>query len=289
MSLKNVKYTLNNGANLHAVGFGTWLLKGNGVSKAMDMALEAGYRLFDTAAMYDNEKEIGDALKELLPKHNLKREDVFITTKLYPSDQGEKAFDAIKESLRKLDSQYIDLYLIHWPGTYGVSSRSKQNAILRDQSWQQMVKAVNMGLIKNIGVSNYTVKHLQELLNNNHGIKPVVNQVEWHPYCHQKELYDFCKVERIQLQAYQSLGGEGQGALLNNSQIKKIAEKLGKTTAQILLRWSIQQEVAVIPKSKTKERIISNMELDFNIPEEDMKILFSFSQQKFDWEPETIL
>uniref|UniRef100_A0A6P7GRS8 Aldose reductase A-like n=1 Tax=Diabrotica virgifera virgifera TaxID=50390 RepID=A0A6P7GRS8_DIAVI len=176
MSLKNVKYTLNNGANLQAVGFGTWLLKGNGVSKAMDMALEAGYRLFDTAAMYDNEKEIGDALKELLPKHNLKREDVFITTKLYPSDQGEKAFDAIKESLRKLDSQYIDLYLIHWPGTYGVSSRSKQNAILRDQSWQQMVKAVNMGLIKNIGVSNYTVKHLQELLNNNHGIKPVVNQ-----------------------------------------------------------------------------------------------------------------
>ncbi|XP_072400045.1 glyoxal reductase-like [Diabrotica undecimpunctata] len=289
MSLKNLKYTLNNGANLPAIGLGTWLLKGKGVSKAMDMALEAGYRLFDTATMYDNEKDIGDALKELLPKHNLKREDVFITTKLYPSEQGEQAFDAIKESLRKLDSQYIDLYLIHWPGTYGVSSRSKQNAILRDQSWQQMVKAVNMGLIKNIGVSNYTVKHLKELLNNNHGIKPVVNQVEWHPYCHQKELYDFCKAEGIQLQAYQSLGGEGQGSLLNNSQIKKIAEKLGKTVAQILLRWSIQQDVAIIPKSKTKERIISNMELDFTIPEEDMKILFGFRQQKFDWDPETIL
>ncbi|CAG9840274.1 unnamed protein product [Diabrotica balteata] len=289
MSLKNVKHTLNNGANLPAIGLGTWLLKGKGVSKAMDMALEAGYRLFDTATMYDNEKDIGDALKELLPKHNLTREDVFITTKLYPSEQGEKAFDAIQESLRKLDSQYIDLYLIHWPGTYGVSSRSKQNAILRDQSWQQMVKAVNMGLIKNIGVSNYTVKHLKELLNNNHGIKPVVNQVEWHPYCHQKELYDFCKAEGIQLQAYQSLGGEGQGSLLNNSQIKKIAEKLGKTVAQILLRWSIQQDVAIIPKSKTKERIISNMELDFTIPEEDMKILFGFIQQKFDWDPETIL
>ncbi|XP_056631483.1 uncharacterized protein LOC130441722 [Diorhabda sublineata] len=288
MSLKDLKYTLNNGNKLFAVGLGTWLLKGDSLLKAMDIALEAGYRLFDTAAMYGNEKDLGEALKKLLPKHNLKREDVFITTKLYPSEQGDKAFNAIKESLDKLDCQYIDLYLIHWPGTYGVSSNSKENTVLRDLSWQHMVKAVNLGLIKNIGVSNYTTKHLKELLNNNHGIKPVVNQIEWHPYCHQKILYDFCKTENIQLQAYQSLGGEGNNDLLENKVIKDIAAKLGKTTGQLLLRWSIQQNIAIIPKSKTKERIIGNMELDFNIPEEDMKILFSFKQHKYDWDPETI-
>lgn len=283
MSLKHLKYPLNNGNYLPAVGFGTWLIKGDEKTlKVMDMALEAGYRLFDTAAMYGNEDEIGKALKKLLPKHNLSRNDVFITTKLYPSDQGEKAFEAIKTSLKKLDCDYIDLYLIHWPGTYGVSSRSKENAILRDISWQQMVRAVNLGLIKNIGVSNYTVNHLKELLSNNHGIKPVVNQVEWHPFCHQKNLYDFCKKENIQLQAYQSLGGEGNGDLLGNKVIKGIANKLGKNPGQILLRWSVQQNVAVIPKSQTRDRIISNMELDFTIPDDLMNTLSTMKQNKYD-------
>ncbi|CAG9856069.1 unnamed protein product [Phyllotreta striolata] len=290
MSLKHLKYPLNNGNFMPAIGLGTWLIKGEeNMLNAIDIALEAGYRLFDTATMYNNEVELGKAIKTLLPKHGLTRKDVFITTKLYPSDHGEKAFEAIKTSLKRLNCEYIDLYLIHWPGAYGVSSRSKENSTLRDLSWQQMVKAVNLGMVKNIGVSNYTVGHLQELLSNHHGIKPVVNQVEWHPFWHQKELYNYCKKERIQLQAYQSLGGEKNNELLGNKVVKNVAEKLGKNPGQVLLRWSIQQNVAVIPKSKTKERIFGNMELDFPIPDDLMATLNTMNQTKYDWDPETIL
>lgn len=285
-----MEFKLLNGNTMPMVGFGTYTIRGSDFTrKVLDHSLSAGYRLFDTAAMYGNEDDIGDILKELLPKHNLSRNDIFITTKLYPSDHGDKAYKAIEESLRKLRCEYIDLYLIHWPGVYGVGTNSKENSVLRDKSWQQMVKAVENGLVKNIGVSNYTVRHLKELLENDHGIKPVVNQVEWHPYCYQPELLDFCKSQGILLQAYMSLGGTGNKDLLNNPKIKEIAKKLGKTSAQILLQWSIQQGVAVIPKSKSKEHIQSNINLNFTIPEEEWKILNSFkTKEKFDWDPEGV-
>lgn len=290
MASKNVQFQLLSGKMMDIVGFGTYTIRGTDFTKrVLDYALSAGYRLFDTATMYGNEDDIGNALKELLPKHNLERADVFITTKLYPSDHGDKAYKAIETSLRKLQCEYIDLYLIHWPGVYGVSSDSSENSTLRDKSWQQMVKAVNNGLVKSIGVSNYTVRHLKELIANDHGIRPSVNQVEWHPYCHEPALLEFCKSHGILLQAYMSLGGTGNTDLMSDSAIKNTAKKLDKTCAQILLKWAVQQGVAVIPKSKTKDHIYSNFHLDFTIPDDDMKKLNSFKKkEKFDWDPESI-
>ncbi|CAG9821155.1 unnamed protein product [Phaedon cochleariae] len=289
MMSTNLKFRLPTGEIMPLIGFGTWMLRGDKVlTKTLDLALKAGYRLFDTADMYGNEAEIGRALKELLPKHNLSRKDVFIQTKLDPGNQGGRSYKALRQSLYNLDCEYIDLYLIHWPGSYGVADKSPENAALRDDSWQKMVRAVKEGLIRHIGVSNYTIRHLKQLLSNNHGIKPVVNQVEWHPFWHQKDLYEFCKEQGILLQAYQPLGGPGNRDIMDDREVKKIAKKLDKTTAQVILRWSVQQNIAIIPKSQTEEHIYSNIQLDFTIPEEDMKTLFSLEQQKYDWDPETI-
>nr|CAH7743725.1 unnamed protein product [Callosobruchus chinensis] len=241
-----------------------------------------------SAAVYGNEKDIGVALKELLPKYNLTRKDIFITTKLAPHDQGEKAYQALETSLKNLDCEYLDLYLIHWPGVHGVNSSSEENKKLRQESWKQMVKGVKNGLTRNIGVSNYNVRHMKELLANDGGVKPAANQVEWHPHYHQPELVDLCKKEGVLLQAYSSLGGTGNNDLLTDTRVKKIADKLGKSPAQILLRWALQQNIAIIPKARSKKHIDENIDLNFVIPEEDMKILSSFEQTKYAWDPDTI-
>ncbi|XP_060520228.1 glyoxal reductase-like isoform X2 [Cylas formicarius] len=280
---------------------GTYLIEGRSTLEILDNALAAGYRLFDTAKMYGNEDDIGKAFKNLLPKHKLKRQDIFITTKLLPSDQGAKAYNALRESLTKLDCGYIDLYLIHWPGTYGGGNASK----LRAESWKQMVRAVNEGLVRNIGVSNYLVRHLQELLANHHGVKPALNQVnfkmfglfhidiiglkvEWHPHYHPSDLLEFCKKENILLQAYMPLGGSGNSNLLKNKQVQHIATKLKKSPAQVLLKWSLQQYVAIIPKASSRDHMAENIDLDFIIPNDDMDVLNSFKTVKYDWDPESI-
>ncbi|XP_074034986.1 aldo-keto reductase Mflv_4205 isoform X3 [Leptinotarsa decemlineata] len=169
MTSKDLTVTLNSGSVMPMVGLGTNGINGfKDILEVLDYAFEAGYRLIDTAAMYSNEGDIGRALKELLPKYNLSRKDIFITTKLHPQDQGQKATRALRKSLERLDCEYIDLYLINWPGSYGISSSSKENATLREKSWELMVEAVNEGLVKNIGVSSYTVKHLKKLLSNDY-------------------------------------------------------------------------------------------------------------------------
>ncbi|CAG9816340.1 unnamed protein product [Phaedon cochleariae] len=297
VAAKDQKYTLNNGASIPMVGFGTWQIQGADLIKqVLDDALAAGYRLIDSATLYGNEADIGKALKELLPKHNLSRKDIFITSKLSPADHGEKAYQALESSLKNLDSGYIDLYLIHWPASFALNASDPKNAELRDESWKQLVKGVKNGLTKSIGVSNYNVRHLKELLKNDHGIKPVVNQVEWHPNYHQNELLELCKKENILLQAYSSLGGTGNKNLLENAEIKKIADKLGKSPAQVLLRWSLQQNIAIIPKARSAKYIKQNIDLDFIIPNEDMEILNNFNQakyivnpnKKYIWNPDTV-
>ncbi|KAF7265447.1 methylglyoxal reductase DkgA-like [Rhynchophorus ferrugineus] len=281
-------FKLHSGDNVPLLGFGTYLVDGYEKTRdVLDRALTTGYRLFDTAKMYQNETDIGRALQVLLPKHNLSRKDVFITTKLYPSDHGERAYGAIEESLKKLDCEYIDLYLIHWPGVFGHSSSSKVPK-LRAESWKHMVKAVDDGLVKNIGVSNYTVRHLNQLIDNSYGIIPAVNQIEWHPYYHPSDVLEFCKQKNILLQAYMPLGSGNQG-LLNDATISNIAKKLGKTNAQVILKWSIQQGVSVIPKAASKSHIQDNFQLDFSIPDDDMTVLSNLKKYvKFDWDPETV-
>ncbi|KAJ8972477.1 hypothetical protein NQ314_000170 [Rhamnusium bicolor] len=276
-----MKFKLHSGDLMPLIGFGTYQIRGTQLIKdVLDKALAAGYRSIDSAAVYDNEEDIGKALKELLPKHNLTRQDIFITTKLSPRDQGERAYQALERSLKNLDCGYIDLYLIHWPGVHGINATKEDNIRARDQSWQQMVKGVKNGLTRNIGVSNYNVRHIRELITNDHGIKPALNQVEWHPHYHQSELLDLCKKEGILLQAYSSLGGSDNKELLGNSEVKRISEKLGKSPAQILLRWALQQNIAIIPKARSQKHMEENIDLNFSIPEEDMKALSSFNQKK---------
>lgn len=286
---KDLNFQLHSGDLMPLVGFGTWKIKGTELIRdVLDKALAAGYRLIDSAKVYGNEEDIGKALKELLPKYNLTRKDIWITTKLSPDDQGEKAYKALQESVRKLDTGYVDLYLIHWPGHYLDNVTGESNEKVRDESWQQMVKGVKDGLAKNIGVSNYLVRHLKQLLANDHGIKPAVNQVEWHPRYHPQDVLDYCRKEGILLQAYSSLGGTDNGDLLKDPSVEEIAKKLGKTPAQVLLKWALQQNIGIIPKARSKQHIDENIDLNFIIPEEDMKTLSSFKTNKYYWDPEII-
>ncbi|KAL1518259.1 hypothetical protein ABEB36_001907 [Hypothenemus hampei] len=286
---KDMKFKLNTDDLMPLIGFGTYQIRGTELIRdVLDFALGSGYRLIDTAKVYRNEEDIGKALKELLPKYNLTRQDIWITTKLSPDDQGEKAYEALKESVRKLDCGYVDLYLIHWPGAFGVNASNAQNPKLRNESWKQMVKGVKDGLTKNIGVSNYLVRHLQELESNNYGIRPSVNQVEWHPHYHPEDLLKYCREHGILLQAYSSLGGTGNLDLIKDPIVLEIAKKLGKTPAQVLLRWPLQQNIAIIPKARSKERIEENIQLNFQISEEDMKKLNQFPTNKYAWDPESI-
>nr|XP_023023603.1 uncharacterized protein LOC111511819 [Leptinotarsa decemlineata] len=267
MTSKDLTVTLNSGSVMPMVGLGTNGINGfKDILEVLDYALEAGYRL------------IGN----IFP--------IFFNSE-YPQDQGQKATRALRKSLERLDCEYIDLYLINWPGSYGISSSSKENATLREKSWELMVEAVNEGLVKNIGVSSYTVKHLKKLLSNDYGIKPCINQIEFHPQCYQKKLLQFCDKNGIMVQAYQSFGGttDGNMDLLEHPVVVDIANRLEKSSGQVLLRWAIQQNIGVIPKSKNQSRIISNMELDFTIPDADMKTLCSFKKQiRYDWDPESV-
>ncbi|KAK4872922.1 hypothetical protein RN001_014951 [Aquatica leii] len=286
MSYKTRKFQLISGDLMPLIGFGTFQIRGQQLIKdVLNWALAAGYRAIDTAAVYGNESDIGLALKDLLPKYNLQREDLFITSKLSPSDQGDKACDAVAASIKNLQCDYLDLYLIHWPGASGVPTESEVNAKLRSASWQSLIKAKDEGLVRNIGVSNYTVRHLTELLNSSYGVKPAVNQVEWHPGCHQDDLKQLCVQEGILLQAYSSLGGTGNKNLIRDPTVINIALKLGKSPAQILLCWAVQQNIAIIPKARAKERIDANIDLDFVIAEEDMTALSNRKHERFAWDP----
>lgn len=206
-----------------------------------------------------------------------------------PSDQGDAAYSAVQNSLKNLSCDYLDLYLIHWPGVAGVASSSSANSKLREVSWQQLVKAKEGGLIRDIGVSNYTVRHLTELLSNCFGVKPSVNQVEWHPHYFDPDLRKFCKQNGILLQAYSSLGGSNNLKLVSDPSVVAVAERLGKSVAQVLLRWALQQNIAIIPKARSKQHIESNIDLDFVIPEQEMNVLSNLrNTEKYAWDPKVI-
>ncbi|XP_057661362.1 glyoxal reductase-like [Diorhabda carinulata] len=291
---KDLKATLPSGDQMPMIGLGTSRIRGIGnVRNAIDDALAVGYRLFDTAAFYKNEEDLGKAFKELLPKYNLTRKDIFITSKLAPTEEdfGKHAYSALEKSVKTIGCDYLDLYLIHFPGIPSDSGNNSRNfSQSRNEIWQQLVKGVKNGLTRNIGVSNYNVRHLTELVNNDHGVKVAVNQVEWHPYYHQDDVLQFCKNHGILLQAYSSLGGSGNADLFNDTTVKAVAEKLNKPPAKILLRWALQQNLAIIPKSIKKQNMESNLDLNFEIPDEDMKLLSNIPQtKKYRWDPDIII
>ncbi|XP_075990807.1 putative oxidoreductase YtbE [Anticarsia gemmatalis] len=295
-SYTTTKFTLNNGTTIPGVGFGTYRIRcGDVIMKVVDEALAAGYRMFDTAAVYHNEGHLKKAFQTLLPKYGLEREEIFITTKLSPSDHGslEVVRKAYKHSLDNLGLDYVDLYLIHFPGTAKLACDDKRNIDIRNMTWASLVDLYDNGLVNAIGVSNFTVKHLQQLLRSNHGVIPAVNQVEWHPFYHQQELLDYCKENDILLQAYCSLGGTSANndSLLKHPLVTKIANKLEVTNAQVLLRWALQQDIAVIPKSTDPRHIKDNIALNFTIPNEDMRILSDLGSHKikYAWDPSVVV
>lgn len=261
------KARLNNGVEMPMLGLGTWVLTGEDAENAVLYALEAGYRHIDTASAYQNEREVGRAIR----KSTIPREKIFVTTKLWNTDHNDP-IKACDESLKRLELDYVDLYLIHWPVE-----------IVRDRTWKVMEQLYEEGKCRAIGVSNYTIRHLNELLKDAKVI-PAVNQVEFTPYLYQKELLEFCKAKGIQLEAYSPLT---RGKRLNDPKLKAIVARYSKTSAQILIRWSLQHDLVVIPKSKSRERIIENANVfDFVISSEDMKLLNSFDDNyHLCWDP----
>ncbi|XP_037539950.1 glyoxal reductase [Nematolebias whitei] len=278
---------LNTGHQMPVLGLGTYKLCGpEEVFQAVDAALAAGYRAFDSAAVYRNEVDLGKALRELLPKHGLTREDVFITSKLGPKDQGEKAMEGALHSLSQLNLGYIDLYLIHWPGTQGLPVTDQRNPGNRAQSWVALEELHGQGKLRSIGVSNYTPAHMRELMQSCK-VPPAVLQVEFHPQLCQPELRSLCKEYGVCFQAYSSLG---KGELLTDPLINEVANDCKRTPAQVLLRWAAQQGVPVLPKSSDPDRIEKNAEIfDFTLSDTDMDRLSALDcGHNFCWDPSEV-
>jgi diketogulonate reductase-like aldo/keto reductase len=250
----NSTVKLNNGVSMPVVGLGVYLARpGRETYQAVKTALEIGYRHVDTASYYRNEEDVGRAVRD----SGIPRDEVFITTKLWNSDHGyDAAMRAFDASFKRLGLGSIDLYLIHFP---------VQN--LRQDSWHALEKILESGMARSIGVSNYTVRHLKELLGQS-GVVPAVNQVEFSPFLYQRELLDFCSTNGIRLEAYSPLTS---GERLNDPRITEIAKKSSRTNAQVMLRWAVQHGLIVIPKSVHADRIAKNaLIFDFELTSEDI-------------------
>lgn len=248
--------TLNNGISMPQLGLGVYKISDDEVIYVVSNAIETGYRSIDTAQFYNNERGVGEAIK----RSRVDRADLFVTTKVWNSHHGfENTLHAFDESMEKLALDYIDLYLIHWP------TPMFDNYV---ETYKALEKLYKDGRVRAIGVSNFHIEHIQRLLDECE-IKPVVNQVECHPFLQQKELKSFCEKNDIYVESWSPLA---RGGVLNHEQIEKIAKKHGKTSAQVVLRWHIQENTIVIPKSVTPSRIKDNFQIfDFELTSEDME------------------
>lgn len=267
----NVPYkTLADGQKMPVLGLGLYQVNNPAdLSQAVDCAIKAGYRLFDTAQAYHNEQYLGQALKD----SPIKRSDLYITSKINVSNFGyNKVIKTTRESLTKLQTDYLDLMLLHFPVT-----------VLRKKSFLALEKLKSDGLIRSIGVSNYTIRHLEEMQQYAHEM-PVVNQVELHVFLQQPELIDFCNKHNIQVEAYSPLA---RSSIMDNPEIIKLAKKYSKTYAQIMLRFLIELDLIVIPKSITPARIKENIDIfDFKIDRQDMNLLKKLnSNHRTCWNP----
>lgn len=266
--IKNIQdtTTLHNGVKMPWFGIGVFKVEeGPELVNAVKFAIKHGYRSIDTAAIYANEEGVGQAIREGLIEASIPREELFITSKVWNSDLGyESTIAAYETSLKKLDLEYLDLYLIHWP----VEGKYKE-------AWRALETLYKEGRVKAIGVSNFQVHHLEDLMNVAE-IKPMVNQVEYHPRLTQKEIQAFCQDHGIQLEAWSPLM---QGQLLDNLVLQEIANKYNKTIAQVILRWDLQNGVVTIPKSTKEHRIVENSTVfDFKLTKEEMQRINELNQ-----------
>jgi alcohol dehydrogenase (NADP+) len=288
--MKTPSIQLQSGDSVPVLGLGTWQNE-NSIQPAIDCALECGYRHIDCAAIYKNEKEIGESLKTLCKKKHIKREDLWLTSKLWNSFHAEDAVrKACKQTLHDLKCDHLDLYLMHWPvaqkESLGLDLAHKGSDFLSlddiplSETFSAMQQLIDEGLVKNIGVSNFSIRHLQQLIEKT-GITPSVNQVECHPYLAQNKLSDFCKKHRIAVTAYSPLGASGrpqrmqgtpQPRLLDAPVITRIADEKTVSAAQILLAWNRQRGRVVIPKSANVDRIIENYRsLEVDLSDDEMQ------------------
>ncbi|KAI8520200.1 hypothetical protein Bbelb_034570 [Branchiostoma belcheri] len=287
---------LSSGKTMPLLGLGTWQSTSEQVINAVKTAIDAGYRHIDTAWVYGNEKDVGQAIKEKIAEGKIKREDVFVTTKLfYTFHRPEHVRETMMQSLGNLGLDYVDLYLIHNPQCFKYGTKPMEIFMPSDnkedlfddvdhvETWKAMESLADEGLAKSIGVSNFNIQQLERLLQNCR-IKPAVNQVELHPYLAQQELVDFCKRNNILITAYSSLGapgrpksfqsGEEEPVLMEDPSVLAIANKYGKSAAQVLLRYHLDRGVSAIAKSVTPSRIQANFDImDFSLSQEDLAIL----------------
>lgn len=258
--------TLQGGIQMPWFGLGVFKVEeGAELVQAVKSAIKHGYRSIDTAAIYDNEKGVGQGIHEAILENNISREDLFITSKVWNADLGyESTLAAYETSLNKLGLEYLDLYLIHWPveGKY-------------QDAWRALETLYKEGRVKAIGVSNFQIHHIEDLMKTA-TIKPMVNQVELHPQLTQTELRDFCKTQGIQIEAWSPLM---QGQLLDHPVLQEIAAKHNKSIAQVILRWDLQHGIVTIPKSTKEHRIIENAAIfDFELSSEDVARIDALNQ-----------
>ncbi|MCM3168425.1 aldo/keto reductase [Peribacillus frigoritolerans] len=258
--------TLHNGVEMPWFGLGVFKVEeGPELVNAVKVAIKHGYRSIDTAAIYENEEGVGQGIREGLKEAGISREDLFVTSKVWNADLGyESTIAAYEKSLQKLGLEYLDLYLIHWP----VEGKYKE-------AWRALETLYKEGKVKAIGVSNFQIHHLKDLMEDAE-VKPMVNQVECHPRLTQKEVQAFCKEQGIQLEAWSPLM---QGELLDNEVLQAIATKHGKSVAQVILRWDLQNGIVTIPKSTKEHRIVENSTVfDFELNEEEMNQIDGLNQ-----------
>lgn len=266
---------LNDGNIIPVVGFGTYKSTEQEGIEAVRYAISKGYRLFDTAAIYQNETAVGKGIKA----SGIDRSELFITTKVWRALLGyESTKKELEQSLRKLDLDYVDLYLIHWPANArNYDNWQQTNA----DTWRAMEELQSAGKIKSIGVSNFWQEHLEALFHTAH-VKPALNQIEFHPGYWKPELVAYCQQQNIVVEAWSPLA---RGKVFGNEILNQIARKYNKSVAQVCLRWVIQHDVVVIPKSNTKERITENLNLfDFELTNEEMEGINTIPQTGFSGE-----
>ncbi len=266
----NSKKLLNDGRMMPYLGLGVYDIGlGGRTCSAVLASIECGYRHFDTASLYGNEDEVGEAVRN----SGVPREKLFVTTKVWNSDQGyEKTLKAFDVSLKKMKLDYIDLYLLHWPVPG-----------LRLESWKALEKLYREGYCKSIGVSNFIPRHLEELISICE-IKPAVNQIEMNPFLCQLSCREYCKMEGIHVTAYSPLTSSKK---ISDPRLRKIAEQNGKSPAQVMLRWGLQHGISVIPKSSNPARIRENSNIfDFSLNEDEMLFLDALDEELHtDWDP----